>query len=878
MTVVDLVDEGARRARLRSQIQSAARVVAPLWPLDSFIAVNPLGGLVERPFEEATAHAQRWLGARGYRPELELRGWYASGRITDHDLRAALLDAVPGLRVRPPLTLGGRPIRAVDALALDLLHGPVAEHCRPAPRTAGERWDAIHRTALSSAVDRELAKWCGAYVDQGQAAWAMPERARGFYAAWRTLVVHDRGLRRLAGRSAAAQVRALPARAEDAVLAALDALGVEGVDRPDELRGQLARMPGWAGLARWRSEWAAPDDHSPALDLVDLVAVRLTYEALAVTRHGASGPRPIVPPAPARREITLDDRVRAVAAAGAESRRLGPGEHEALAEVLALLPSTRRDAVWLDAFERGYRDRLLAAIAGHRPAPSPRTRPSAQAVFCIDARSEGLRRHLEARGDYETLGFAGFFAVSMRFRALGSTRSRALCPVLVTPRVEVEERPAAGDEARAERLIGTRRADAGAAASLHDAKYGAGSAFTLAEVAGWFLGPWAAGRTFAPGLLARWRDRASRRLQPGVLTEPTVAAETSGIGYTLDERVLFAQTALTTMGLTEGFAPLVLLCGHGSRTENNPYAAALDCGACGGAHGGPNATVAAAILNDPGVRVALAEVGIVIPADTWFIAGEHDTTADRVDLLDSHRVPATHQEALASLARDLEQAGATLAAERAARLPAADTAQPARHVMTRGRDWAQVRPEWGLARNAAFIVGPRAVTAGLDLECRTFLHSYRPEVDEEGTALETILTAPMVVAQWINAQYYFSTVDPQVFGAGDKTLHNPLGGVGVLVGHDGEVRVGLPWQSVMDGERPYHEPMRLLTVVQAPLDRIEAIIARNAILQDLFGGRWVTLVARNDDHSPWQRWQPSTGWIEWEPASRTGTEVMEVSR
>jgi uncharacterized protein YbcC (UPF0753/DUF2309 family) len=256
------------------------------------------------------------------------------------------------------------------------------------------------------------------------------------------------------------------------------------------------------------------------------------------------------------------------------------------------------------------------------------------------------------------------------------------------------------------------------------------------------------------------------------------------------------------------------------------------------------------------------------------VAGQHDTTTDRVEVFDRETVPAGHRDELARLEADLAAAGERLAAERLSRLPATGRAAPgraaARAAAARACDWAQVRPEWGLARNAAFVVGPRSLTEGLDLECRTFLHSYEADVDADGTALETILTAPMVVAEWINLQYFFSTVDPERLGAGTKTLHNVVGRIGVLQGPAGDLRVGLPWQGVMDGERPFHEPMRLLTVVQAPLERIDAIVARNTILQHLFGGGWVHLAARSAPAEPWRLLRRYLTWEPWRPAGCEG--------
>jgi uncharacterized protein YbcC (UPF0753/DUF2309 family) len=193
-------------------------------------------------------------------------------------------------------------------------------------------------------------------------------------------------------------------------------------------------------------------------------------------------------------------------------------------------------------------------------------------------------------------------------------------------------------------------------------------------------------------------------------------------------------------------------------------------------------------------------------------------------------------------------------------------------VRDRGRDWAQVRPEWGLAGNASFVIGPRSMTAGHDLKGRSFLHSYVAERDPDGVALETIMTAPLVVAQWISSQYYFSTVEPEVFGAGDKMLHNPVGGIGVVVGQSGDLAVGLPMQSVMLGEQRAHDPLRLLAVVQAPLDRIEGIILRNNGLRQLVEGEWIHVVARERDDDGWSFRSPSGGWEPWHLADDSTTE------
>jgi hypothetical protein len=296
------------------------------------------------------------------------------------------------------------------------------------------------------------------------------------------------------------------------------------------------------------------------------------------------------------------------------------------------------------------------------------------------------------------------------------------------------------------------------------------------------------------------------------------------------------------MGLTKNFAPLVVFCGHGSQTTNNAYASALDCGACGGRHGAPNARILAAILNDSAVRQQLKREEIVIPALTYFIAAEHNTTTDELELF-KPTTPEHIMPYINSLEADLQAARLQNNQWRSRELGWNLSAEQAKkHSATRALDWAEVRPEWGLARNAVFIVGPRTLTKNLNLEGRSFLHSYDWKQDPDGSSLTTILTAPMVVAQWINSQYLFSTLDNTAYGSGSKVTKNITGKIGIMQGNASDLMHGLPLQSVYSNDRtPYHEAVRLLTVIYAPRERIDAIIAAQPILQKLFGNGWVNL-------------------------------------
>ncbi|MDG4752402.1 Na-translocating system protein MpsB [Micromonospora sp. WMMD718] len=864
-------------ARVVAALAAAGDHVAAVWPLDTLVAVNPLAGRERVPFARATAELRALGGARTHLPADEYRRRLRDGEIEPADLTAVLPPAASA-----PVTLGGRSITAADLQVAALAHpvhdGPPpppdlltvarrrlavtrpAVEADPDPLTLAELLDRVMGTRIGADVDELVAGWCAAHCGRPAARWPVPGPAdESCWARWRRVAGVDRagvsGLRAL--------VAALPAEPERAVALLLRALGVAPAAWPAYLTRSLLRLPGWAGYARWSQ--TRPGER-PDLTPLDLLAVRLSYElALAGTathRHlgvpptlqavtaattptaatstavstPTAGTAGTVPAAGAPGTDEPAALARLVAALGVDAPALALLPEETVAvvrDVVAELSPARQAEVWLAAAEHAYRRRLRNRLDhGARPRPrrAARVTSLAQAVFCIDVRSEGLRRHLEAAGPVDTYGFAGFFGLPVRTVAADAARGRDRCPVLMRPVATVGE---TADATRVRR----RRARQAWRRAFASAKADPVGAFAFVEVAGVLATAALAVRAVAPGRFA----------PPADDTAPTVADLAAAL--TLDEQVYYAEATLRTVGLTTGFAPLVLLCGHGATSTNNPYAAALDCGACGGNRGGVSARLVAALLNRPEIREALVARGIHLPADTHVLAGEHDTVTDEVRLFDVDTVPVRLRPHVDDLTRRLAEAGAGLRAERATRLPGRPGS---RHLPGRASDWAQVRPEWALAGNAAFIAAPRELSAGRDLGCRTFLHSYDWTADPDAVALETIMTGPLVVASWINLQYYFSTVDPHRLGAGTKTVHTVLGdALGVLSGSGGDLRVGLPLQSVDDGTRPAHDPLRLLAVVHAPHHLVDTVLGRNPALRQLIDGGWMSLTVIDPRTGEW---------------------------
>lgn len=554
--------------------------------------------------------------------------------------------------------------------------------------------------------------------------------------------------------------------------------------------------------------------------------------------------------------------------------RWSAAEAQALLACAETLGPQQRGEIWLLAFERRYREQIFAALTANVPRRRLPTPPSAQVVMCMDDREEGTRRHLEeVAPGIETYGAAGFFGVAMYWQGQDDPDMTALCPVVVQPEHLVRER-AAGDAAAAghrqrrerrlrwrERLYqATRRQPV--AGTLLTALAGL---LALAALAAGSLAPaW-----FGP-TLRRWRGQyegrpAGELALTAALTagQPTAASPAAPqAGFTDLEQVDRVAGFLRGIGLTEHFAPLVLLLGHGSSSLNNPHRSAYDCGACSGRHGGPNARVFAAMANRPAVRAGLATRGIAIPETTCFVAAEHDTCDDGIEWYDLASVPLRFQPALDTLVGQLAEACREHAAERCRRLASAPPRpspwQGLRHVLGRANDLSQARPELGHANNAAAFIGRRAISRGLFLDRRVFLISYDPTIDADGRIAESLLLAAGPVGAGISLEYYFSSVDNERFGCGSKITHNLSGLFGVMEGADSDLRTGLPWQMV-----EIHEPMRLLVVVDQEPAVLDAILERQPPLRELIDNAWIILAAQSPSTAAIHHYRPQHGWQRW---------------
>lgn len=775
----------------------------------------------------------------------------------------------------------------------------------PLPRFPYEWLLTIGHEDPDELVHPVLIPLCAAFLDRGQSHWPMPERDAGFFAAWCRLGTSGMAVRPAWLAQLGKRLRtwiAAGTTAEAAVLELLTELGIE----PDELspfiEHILMRLPGWSGMFNRLASAPAPVGRSAArVSLLDYLAVRLTLDVFAyrdvAARHGFAGrlcelrafcarQRPIAAVIPPGEHDIAWPLFQFAQLAGVSAPALRSASAAAVAALLSELAEFAepvRLRVWHEAFERRYRDQVLAAISANRSRMTALPPPRLQMIFCIDDRAESLRRHLEELNPtHETFGAAGFFNLAIAYQGLDDPSTFPLCPVVVQPRHRIMERPSSDHLHLASARVQWRKRWGRLQSRFHGASRSLLWGPLVTAAAGALAAVPLLATVFAPWVSGQLRRLVSDRLLPAPRThlhgarepEPEGAGPSSMLfdGFTLTEKAERVATLLENVGLTKRFAPLVVIIGHDSSSVNNPHFAAYSCGACGGRSGGPNARLFAQMANRPEVRERLRARGIQIPASTVFVGGVHDTCNDSVTLFDVESIPAERLDDLDALREALDAARQRNAHERCRRFESAPRdptpSEALHHVEERAFDLSQARPELGHVTNAACVVGRRALTRGIFLDRRPFLVSYDPMIDPDAVILERILLAVGPVGAGINLEYFFSTVDNERLGAGTKLPHNVTGLIGVMNGASSDLRTGLPKQMI-----EIHEPIRLQLFIETTTAALEEVVRRQPAVAELVKNEWVRVAVIDPATGMIQTLSTAQGFRYWEPPPEPPAQV-----
>ena len=739
---------------INQAIEQASQRVGLTWPLYSFVTSNPLSGYEHLSFYEGTKMAMDVLGANIYPDNSAFKNALESGEIDRSELGELLNEHG-----------WNRPLEHY----LNLMD------CKASGGT----------NTFNQKLDRLLIKYLSFFMDEGLAEWEMPNKALGFYHAWRKMVSYDKEY----GKT---RIEEIPSSAEEALNLTLQDYEAEAYS--EIFTYQLASLPGWTGYIKHRSQNNTAWQRMFPINLKEYLAVRLW------TAHKLN---------------------------------------------LNLLPNTAQNKtddsinklkyLWLKAWEKSTQKRFIKTLKSSIQRDSAQNlnkeKPQAQFVFCIDTRSELIRRHVESVGPYETYGYAGFFGLAMDYENPKDGLLYKSCPPIVDSNMIVSEFTKSENEDLKLEWNNKIRFQNFWTYFLKRMKNMLPSSFGYVEGSGVLYGLSLITRTLIPGSLYAINRSVEKSHEN--FCEPTIKNNES-----LVEQAQIVKSAFDLMGWKE-FAPLVVFAGHGSHSANNHYGSSLDCGACAANPGRHNARMLANLANDKEIRALLkTEYDINIPENTYFIGAEHNTTTDEIILFGAD-LPISLQPILGQLKKDLKKAQNTASMERLG-----ITANAFSKTKKMANNWAETRPEWGLAKNNSFIIGPRLLTKNNNLQGQAFLHSYDWKMDVNGKALSAIMQGPMVVTQWINNHYYFSSVDNEKFGGGKKTVHNVTGKFGAVNGNGGDLKMGLPWESLYqnDGDL-YHKPLRLSVYIEAPLNMIEFILMDNKNLKTLVENEWIYLLA-----------------------------------
>lgn len=762
---------------IKNIIAKISKYIPSYPPLQSFNASNPLIGLHELSFAEAIVSVAEYAPIFGTLPLHKYHVFWQTGKITIHDLNVAIKE----FALKHNLDTQSKDLLLQLMLnkSLQTRLEIMDDRCRRyvAPQTTG--WV----TSSNQSVFRFVAR----FFDIGQAKWQMPVSSTQLFPAWLEYARINYARHQI--------ISQLDEDANSSIELLLRVGGIQSEQYEQYLLKILFQIIGWASFTHWL-ESAGPN---PYVDkhgsVADIIAIWLAETIIAQNR--------LLPLS----NNTFKQR----------DREFNQVIQQNLPDNIKQLSHlTRYDwcLIWQAALEHNYRDSLIRQIQLNQ---QQRTEiPTVQALFCVDVRSEGLRRHLESYTNYETFGTAGYFGIAFDFHFQHHTTRQ-------NPDWSSDHRSL---QAKTKRLTPMAKIFNNLISGIMRTKKSFLGPLVLFDVVGlWYS--------------LRIMYNTSIPWKKNIISHTELSYSSFNVfkdsNFTVAELAQQIAKLLRSIGLNKKFAELILICGHLGESVNNPFSASLHCGACGGNSGAPNAIAFCQAANNPQVREYLrVNEQIDIPITTQFVAATHNTTTDQISYYYNHNeLNVKNLTTLDELKNNLRLAGADLRQERQHEMGGQ------KDVDVRKADWAELQPELGQVNNAALVIGPRELTRNLNLHRRVFLQSYDYRSDQNGQILSDIFNSTVKVVNMISSQYYFSTTDNNFYGSGNKVLQNIVSQLGVMEGNSSDLKIGLSQQSLFFQGEPIHLPLRLCIIVEAPKELVERILAHNQLLTNLIKGNWI---------------------------------------
>jgi uncharacterized protein len=756
-------------------------------PLKDFIHHNTLHGFQEKSFFDALQNANEIFGYKTSLSIDEYRSMYAKGMISDEIMHWVANNSTSIIPLEDRLPL-------MKSFQENTVYKKRIGNLR-------QVWKNKLKIDLNTLVHLNLFKLVGTYLDQGISAQSFPAGSDGLLKGvielekntFFTFFHSDR-------------VRNLLFKEEKSITELLHILVGDEAYFEQYLYDQQFSHPGWSGIVSVIEDKPSTLFDRKAISLSNYIHLELLLEIDAL------------------------DKV------------LGEDNWQPISELcdeppMNLFEDSKKDEewavkqLWQQCFEFSYYDQVLRGVKEKavENTVSEKT-PSFQAYFCIDDREESIRRHVEIiEPNCQTFGTPAHFNLPIFYKPAGGKFNTQVCPAPMTPKhLIVDDR----ESEKKERDL-----------HFHQSSHQLFSGWIISQT----LGFWSAFKLFInifkPTVSPAHSSSFEHMSHKSQLIIENTNNEMEGelnIGFTVEEMTAIVEGELKRTGLTQNFAPLIYLFGHGGSSTNNPYYAGYNCGACSGRPSSLNSRVFAMMANRADVRKNLLDKGIVIPVTSQFIGALHDTTRDEFVYYDRRKLSeanfALHEANLATF----DKALTNNAKERARQFISVDIKQDAlkvhEAVKARSVSLFEPRPELNHSNNCLCIVGSRTITKNLFLDQRAFLNSYDWKQDESGDLLLTILNAASPVCGGINLEYYFSRVDNENFGAGSKLPHNVIGLFGVANGIEGDLRTGLPIQMV-----EVHDPLRLLMLIEQKPEMVLEVINRNPATLQWYQNEWVNL-------------------------------------